>query len=68
MRKINVGSLLKKTYFEALREACNEAGEPYNPYLVLGSGLEGDVLVTARLALRDVVIDLMKLFGSAGQA
>ena len=68
VRKINVGSLLKKTYFEALREACNEAGEAYNPYLVLGSGLEGDVLAAGRLALRDVVVDLMKLFGSAGRA
>jgi fructose/tagatose bisphosphate aldolase len=68
VRKINVGSLLKKTYFEALREACNEIGEPYNPYLVMGSGLDGDVLAAARRALRDVVVDLMNLFGSTGKA
>ena len=68
VRKINVGSLLKKQYFETLREACNEVGETYNPYKVMGSGLDGDVLVTARLALRDVVVDLMNLFGSAGKA
>jgi fructose/tagatose bisphosphate aldolase len=68
IRKINVGSLLKKQYFETLREACNEVGETYNPYTVMGSGLDGDVLATARLALRDVVVDLMNLFGSAGKA
>ena len=68
IRKINVGSKLKQTYFEMLREACGDIGEPYNPYVVVGSGLEGDVLAAARLALRDVVVDLMRLFGSAGKA
>jgi fructose/tagatose bisphosphate aldolase len=68
IRKINVGSLLKTQFFDTLREACNEVGEPYNPYQVIGSGLDGDVLATARLALRDVVVDLMYLFGSAGKA
>lgn len=66
--KINVGSLLKQTYFETLKAACNDVGEGYNPYIVVGSGLEDDVLVAARLALKDVVADLMRLFGSAGQA
>jgi fructose/tagatose bisphosphate aldolase len=66
--KINVGSLLKQTYFEALRSACNDVVEGYNPYAVVGSGLEGDVLVAARLALQDCVAGLMRLFGSAGRA
>jgi fructose/tagatose bisphosphate aldolase len=68
IRKINVGSLLKTQFFETLREACNEVCETYNPYEVVGSGLDGDVLAIARLALRDVVVDLMNLFGSAGKA
>ena len=68
IRKINVGSLLKSQFFETLREACNDVGDRYNPYQVVGSGLQGDVMVTARLALRDVVVDLMNLFGSAGKA
>lgn len=66
--KINVGSLLKQTYFEALRSACNDVGQDNNPYVVVGSGLEGDVLVAARQALQDVVAGLMRLFGSAGRA
>jgi fructose/tagatose bisphosphate aldolase len=68
VRKINVGSLLKQRYFETLREACNEVSESYNPYVVIGSGLDGDVQALARSALRDVVVDLIGLFGSAGKA
>ncbi len=68
VRKINVSSLLKQAYFGALREACMAAGESINPYEVIGSGLKEDVLVAARLALQEVVMELMDLFGSAGKA
>jgi len=68
IRKINVGSKLKQTYFNTLREACIVAGDSYNPYITIGSGLDGDVLTAARMSLRDVVVDLMNLFGSAGKA
>jgi fructose/tagatose bisphosphate aldolase len=68
IRKINVGSILKQTYFEAMRAACREVGEGYNPYEVIGSGLSSDVLVAGRQALKAKVEELMKLFGSAGQA
>ena len=68
IRKINFSSNLKQIYFKTLKEACNDVGEIYNPYAVVGSGLDGDVLTAARLALRDVVADLMRLIGSAGKA
>lgn len=68
IRKINVGSVLKQTYFEALRCACAATGETYNPYAVLGSGIDSDVLVTGRVALQEKVEELLRLFGSAGQA
>jgi fructose-bisphosphate aldolase class II len=68
IRKINVGSRLKQIYFEVLRDSCNAVIEPYNPYLVIGSGLAEDVLMAARLALRNIVADYMVLFGSAGKA
>lgn len=66
--KVNVGSVLKKTFFETLRRACDAVEPGYNPYLVLGSGLRGDVQTEARLAMQEVVEDLMRLFGSAGKA
>ncbi|MBX7235007.1 MAG: class II fructose-bisphosphate aldolase [Caldilineales bacterium] len=66
--KINVGSAIKRAFFEATRRACLAAGESYNPYDVLGSGFAADVLVAGRLAMQAVVEDLMRLFGSAGKA
>lgn len=68
IRKINVGSVLKRTYFETLRDAGNRVGGAYNPYDVIGSGFAGDVLTVARLAMQERVEDLMRLFGSAGKA
>lgn len=68
IRKINVGSLLKRVYFEAMRDACLQAGAEYNPYEVLGSGKEKDVLVKGRVAMQNAVEDLMQLFRSADKA
>jgi len=68
IRKINVGSLLKQAYFESLRKACSGIRAGYNPYEVIGSGLEADVLMAGRVALQEKVEELMHLFGSAGKA
>jgi fructose/tagatose bisphosphate aldolase len=68
IRKINFGSILKRTYFEALRSGMAGTSERYNPYEVVGSGLKNDVLIQARLALQKVVEDFMVLLGSAGNA
>ena len=68
IRKINVGSVLKQVYFEALREVCAAAGDTYNPYEIIGSGLREDVLMAGRIALQGKVEDYMRLFGSAGKA
>lgn len=64
IRKINVGSALKRTYFEAMRQTALQAGDDYNPYEVIGSGLVGDVLTAGRTALQKTVEDWMMLFGS----
>ena len=66
--KVNVGSVLKRTYFDALRTACADVPEDYNPYDVVGSGLDADVLSLGRVALQKEVETLMRLFGSAGKA
>jgi fructose/tagatose bisphosphate aldolase len=68
IRKVNFGSILKRTYFEALRSVIAGTGERYNPYEVVGSGLKNDVLTQARLAMQKVVEDFMVLLGSAGKA
>lgn len=66
--KINVGSIIKRAFFEAMRRASVAAGEMYNPYDVLGSGFSTDVLAAGRRAMQAVVEDLMRLFGSSGKA
>lgn len=68
IRKINVGSNLKRAYFEALRQACMEVGRDYNPYEIIGSGFARDVMAIGRIALQKTVEDLMRLFGSSGRA
>jgi ketose-bisphosphate aldolase len=68
VRKINVASVLKRSFFEAVRGACAAVGPGYNPYDVVGSGLKEDVLASGRLAMRKSVEDLMRVFGSAGKA
>jgi len=68
VRKINVGSILKRTYLETLREASNQLGDAYNPYDVMGSGFPEDVLTKARVAVQERIAELMHLFGSAGKA
>jgi fructose/tagatose bisphosphate aldolase len=68
IRKINVGSILKRAYFDAVRNRSAKVGTDYNPYDVVGSGLETDVLAAGRDAVRRTVEELMGLFGSAGKA
>jgi ketose-bisphosphate aldolase len=68
IRKVNVGSILRRRYFDALKVACAHVKPDYNPYEVVGSGLPNDVLAAGRLALQRVVEDLMHLFSSAGKA
>ncbi len=68
VRKVNVGSALKSEYFEALRAACGKTGGEYNPYEVVGSGLDADVLAASRRAMTAKVEQYMRLFGSAGRA
>jgi ketose-bisphosphate aldolase len=68
IRKVNVGSAIKSAYFEAVRSASAQAGDSYNTYEVVGSGLAVDVEAAGRIAMRAVVEDLMHVFGSAGKA
>jgi fructose/tagatose bisphosphate aldolase len=68
VRKVNVGSVLKRSFFEAMRSAGSKAGEEYNPYEVVGSGFAKDVLVCGRIAMQRKVEELMKVLGSARRA
>ena len=68
IRKINVGKVLKQTYFEALKSEILKVNNDYDPYKVVGSGLDSDVLNSARIKLQKEIEGLMELFGSKGKA
>jgi len=68
IRKVNVGSALKRIYFETLRATSGRIEVDYNPYEVVGSGGKLDVLGTARNAMKQMVAEWMLLLGSAGKA
>jgi ketose-bisphosphate aldolase len=68
VRKVNVGSALKRACVESMRAALAAAGSDYNPYEVVGSGLANDVMVACRLAVQEVTRGYLELFGSAGKA
>jgi fructose/tagatose bisphosphate aldolase len=68
VRKVNIGSRLKQAFFAGLKDACLAAPENYNPYEIVGSGLDGDVLVAGRRAMRVEVERWLEILGSAGQA
>lgn len=68
IRKVNVGSILKQAYFNALADACQQRRQHPNPYAVIGSGLKDDVLMAGRLAMLRVVEEFMQCLGSAGRA
>jgi len=67
IRKINVGSVLKRVYFEAMRHTAIQVGDDYNPYEVIGSGLADDVLTAGRTALQKTVEDWMMIFGGGSK-
>jgi len=72
IRKINVASVLKRAFFDALVDSGVQARRSgrgdYNPYEVIGSGTATDVLTAGRIAVQRRVEELIELFGSAGQA
>jgi fructose/tagatose bisphosphate aldolase len=68
VRKINVGSALKRAAIEAMRSALVAAGPGYNPYEVVGSGLPHDVMVACREAVQGVTREYLEVFGSVGKA
>jgi fructose/tagatose bisphosphate aldolase len=68
VRKVNVGSALKRACIEAMRGSLADAGPGYNPYEVVGSGLGNDVMVACRRAVQGAVGEYIDLFGSAGKA
>lgn len=65
--KFNVGTVLKQSFFKAVRDASATAAEATSVHDLLGSHRRSDVLVAGQKAMTAKVRELMRLYGSSGQ-
>jgi len=65
--KFNFGTNLKQTYLAALRETLAQYAEPMNPHPFLGMGGNQDILVAARKAVKQKVMELIQTYGYPGR-
>ena len=67
--KINVGTVMKRVYINALREAFDDPSvDCTDPHELIGGGGQKDVLVKAREAVTDSVRAFIRVFGGTGKA
>lgn len=69
MCKINVGTVLKRVFINAIRTYLNENKvDCIDPHEVVGKGGDLDMLCRARNAVTDEVVRFIKIFGSENKA
>ena len=68
IRKVNVGSILKKVYFQSIKEATANLDMDSNPYEIIGSGFKNDINTTARLAVQKTIEDFIMQYRSNKKA
>ena len=67
--KINIGTILKRTYLDVLTDfCCNRDMTKMNPHILIGFGGPDDLVCSARKAIADVVAGYLKLYGSENKA
>lgn len=67
--KVNVGTVMKRVYINAIREYLNTHNvDIIDPHEVVGKGGELDMLCIAREAVTENVRDFIKTFGSSNKA
>ncbi len=64
--KVNYGTVLKQRYLEAVRRSLDNP-QP-DPHHLLGYGGDEDVMITGRLAVKEVVLEKMGILGCMGKA
>jgi len=65
--KVNYGTALKQAYLRGLNGTLEASRDERNPHALLGMGGESDVEMAGRLAMRDEVLRLIEVLGSAGE-
>jgi ketose-bisphosphate aldolase len=66
--KFNVGTSLKKSFFNALRESVLTSNDAVNIHDIVGSHREHDFLLTGKRSMQAKVQEYLQLYGSSGRA
>jgi fructose-bisphosphate aldolase class II len=66
--KINVGTVLKRTFLDAVQKALVPGPHRANVHELLGSHLEADFMVAGQRAMKAKVRKLIRLYGGTGRA
>lgn len=66
--KFNVGTILKRSFLQGMRQAIDAAEVPINVHDVMGSHHQADFLEHGKAAMQVQVQRLMQLYGSSNQA
>jgi fructose/tagatose bisphosphate aldolase len=66
--KVNYGTRLKQVFLAGVREAVTTLSEPLNVHQFIGSRYDTDILVAGQRRMKRLLSDLLRLYGSAGQA
>lgn len=69
MCKVNVGTILKRTYLKTIQEIMNvNQIDKLDPHDLIGRGGEADILSSARAAIAEEVVKFIKIFGSENKS
>ena len=66
--KFNVGTSLKKSFFNALRESVLTSDDSANVHDIVGSHREQDFLLVGKRSMQAKVQEYLQLYGSSGRA
>jgi fructose/tagatose bisphosphate aldolase len=66
--KFNIGTVLKRSYLEALRGAVGNVSELASPHDLIGSHGRDDLLEAGKANVTEVVRTLIRRFGGSGRA
>ena len=66
--KFNVGTVLKRAFFEGMRQSVQAQPESADVHLILGSHKAEDVLNAGKARMREKIQELMRVYGSGGRA
>jgi len=66
--KFNVGTVLKRAFFEGMRQSVQTQPEATDVHLILGSHKAEDVMNAGKARMRGKIQELMRVYGSSGRA